>query len=297
MVVSVTLRPSAELLRWEQRLDRSQVPQVSPGLRDLGFYRLHGFNWFCSVASGHPKTQAECAFRELYVLLIFPTKDVGHPPLIESVVCRVSYTWDERVAPCVRLRMPHNLTSCADPKTCIAALALLVSFLSLFLSWRSGRRADRALVISEGQEQRRQPRLNIYLLRGYRRLAPKRQLFGFLVSVSNPTDANNSIARAELQITYLLENDVNVVSRVQHAQDLNDNKSSDTLGAATIFCLPARIDAHQTLSGWFLFALDDNVIGQGTVEAHCLILEDTHGISTDTGPIMVQEWTHDGKKN
>ena len=183
-----------------------------------------------------------------------------------------------------------------DPKNWMSALALLISFLSLLLSWRSGRRAHRALTISEGQEERRKPRLGIYLVRGYRRRGPKRQLFGFLVSVSNPTDTNNSIARAELQITYSLENGVKAVCRVQHADSLGGDASNDAAAAARIFSLPERIEAHQTLSGWFLFALDDSVIGERTVEGHSLILEDTHGISTDSGPMMVREWTHEGKE-
>jgi hypothetical protein len=192
--------------------------------------------------------------------------------------------------------MPNILKFLTDPKTCISALALLISFFSMILSWLSGKRADRALAISEGQEKRRQPQLLVYLVKGYRRIEPKRQLFGFLVSVSNPTDINNSVARAELQITYLLENDVEAVCRIQHSQALGEHASGGTAEAATVLALPARIDAHQTMSGWLLFALDDKVIGERTVDGHRLILADTHGISTDTGPIMVREWTHESKK-
>jgi hypothetical protein len=184
----------------------------------------------------------------------------------------------------------------SDPKNWIAALALLISFLSLLLSWRSAKRADRALAISEGQEERRKPRLCIYLIRGYRRRAPRRQLFGFLVSVSNPTDTNNSIARAELQITYLLENEVKAACRIQHAGSLVEDASDNIAAAFHAFSLPERIDAHQTLSGWFVFGLDDSVIGDGTVEGHSLILEDTHGISADSGPLMVREWTHEANE-
>jgi len=182
-----------------------------------------------------------------------------------------------------------------DPKTLVSVLALLVSCLSLIVSWRSGTRAARALAISEGQEERRQPRLGIYLVRGYRRLVPQRQLFGFLVSITNPTDTSNSIARAELQITYLLENDVRAVCRIPHNQALGEKSGIETAKEANLFVLPARIDAHQTLSGWLLFSLDDSIIGEGSVDSHNLILEDTHSISTDSGPIMVREWTHETK--
>src|SRR5271165_2163770 len=113
--------------------------------------------------------------------------------------------------------MPTKENLLADPRVWISVLALLVSGCSAFFSWRAGRNAARALAISENQEKRRQPQLGIYLAaNGFRRLVPKRQLFGFIVSVSNPTDINNSVARAELQITYVMENDVTAVCRIQH---------------------------------------------------------------------------------
>lgn len=183
-----------------------------------------------------------------------------------------------------------------DPRLWISALALLVSCCSAFFSWRSGKNATRALAITESQERRRQPQLGIYLVNGYRRLAPNRQLFVFLVSVSNPTDINNSIARAELQITYLLENDVKAVCRVQHISALGENEMRDGM-QATVFSLPVRIDAHQTVSGSLLFALDSDVIRRGTIDTHSLILEDTHGVSTNTNPITVREWTDESKKD
>ena len=156
--------------------------------------------------------------------------------------------------------MPTLDNPFSDPKLWVAALALLVSMCSAFFSWRAGRNAARALAISESQEKRRQPQLGIYLVNGYRRLVPKRQLFGFLVSISNPTDINNSVSRAELQITYVTENDLAVVCRVQHNSALGEKVASESASAASILSLPLRIDAHQTASGWFLFALDNDAI-------------------------------------
>jgi hypothetical protein len=194
--------------------------------------------------------------------------------------------------------MPTKENLLADPRVWISGLALLVSSCSAFFSWRAGRNAARALAISENQEKRRQPQLGIYLVvNGFRRLVPKRQLFGFIVSVSNPTDINNSVIRAELQITYVMENDVTAVCRIQHNSALGGDVGSDTTSAASVLSLPLRIDAHQTVSGWFLFALDNDVIREGTIDAHSLILEDTHGVSTETEPIMVREWTDESQKD
>ncbi len=75
-----------------------------------------------------------------------------------------------------------------DPKVWISALALIVSSCSAFFSWQSGRRAARALAISENQEKRRTPQLGVYLANGFRRVLPKRQLFGFMVSCTRVPD-------------------------------------------------------------------------------------------------------------
>jgi hypothetical protein len=183
----------------------------------------------------------------------------------------------------------------SDPKTWIAALALLVSCCAAFISGWSLRNSSRALALSEGQEKRRQPQLKVYLVNGYRRLVPARQLFGFLVSVSNPTDINNSVPRAELQVTYLV-GDVRAVCRVQHNPELADS-AVQSGKPPTVFTLPARIDAHQTTTGWLLFALDNDLIQKGTIDAHSLLLEDTHGVITSTGPIMVKEWSDETQKD
>jgi len=184
-----------------------------------------------------------------------------------------------------------------DPKLWVAAASLIVAIGSSIVSFFSFRNSARALAITEHQEQRRSPRLQIYFVNGYRRLLSKRQLFGFLVSVSNPTDINNSVARAELQITCLLRDGAETFLRIQHNTEVAEGLENQKNDAAHVFSLPARIDAHQTLSGWLLFVLDSDTIGDGTVDGHRLILEDTHGLSTETDPITVRAWTNEDEDN
>jgi hypothetical protein len=165
----------------------------------------------------------------------------------------------------------------ADPRLWIALASLVVSICSAIYS---GLKASRALAISESQERRRQPQFGIHLANAYRQCTLKRQLFGFLVSVANPTDINNSVARAELQITCLVRDRTSVVCRIQHNPQLNNRKSRNADPSHAIFALPLRVDAHQTASGWFLFALDNDAIGAATIDAHSLLLEDTHGVTS-----------------
>jgi len=173
-----------------------------------------------------------------------------------------------------------------DPTLWISSAALIVSISSAFFS---NRKSSRALAISEQQEKRRQPQITIYLANGYRRLVTRGQIFGFLVSVSNPSDA-----RAELQIEYEIEKGMTTYCRVKHNPDLTQGNAS---GSPTVFSIPLRIEAHGTVSGLFLFALDKDVIRAGTVNAHTLILEDAHGVITETNSIMVREWVDETQEN
>ena len=181
----------------------------------------------------------------------------------------------------------------ADPKLWIPALSLLVACWAAFNSWKSRRIATRALAISERQEQQRQPQLGIYLTNGYRRYLADKQIFGFLVSVSNPSDINNSIAQAELQVAYTLERDIKAVVRLPHTPQLAEPVSGSQPSGANIFSLPMRVDAHQTVAGWLLFALDNAQICGRNIDTHRIILEDSHGFQAETEPILVADLTNE----
>lgn len=184
-----------------------------------------------------------------------------------------------------------------EPQFLVSCLALIVAGWSAFNSWRSRRIATRALAISESQEQRRRPQFVTYLANGYRRSVSKRQLFGFLVSVSNPTDINNSIAQVELQITYLLESGITATCRIPHNPSLGETIEAPDAGGANVFSLPARVDAHQTVAGWFMFSIDHTLLAGKTIDCHKIILEDSHRICTETEPLVVRDWSNETAKS
>ncbi len=120
---------------------------------------------------------------------------------------------------------------------------------------------------------------------GIRRLDGEEQVFGFRVSVSNPTDINNAIARAELQINYILSSSTKITFRLQH-----DEKAPGQEMIESVLSVPTKIDAHQTVAGWLTFVLDPARVGKGTVDSHDILLEDSHGITTTYPNISVQSW-------
>lgn len=172
----------------------------------------------------------------------------------------------------------------ADPKLWISFSALIVSIVSAIYS---GRKSSRALAISEEQERRKQPDLIIYPAISYRRLLPNSQVFGFLVSISNPTDINNSVARAELKLEMVRKNALTVY-RLPHNPVLLETVPASA-GQSPAIALPLRVDAHQTASGWLFLSEKREFFDNGSVDLHQLVLEDSHGVVVTTDALMVRE--------
>lgn len=183
-----------------------------------------------------------------------------------------------------------------DPKVWIALGSLVVSIYAAINSRHSRKISARALALNEKQEVRRQPELRVSLVTGYRQRLSQKQLFAFLISVANPTDANNSVALAELQVGYLIENNFQTTCRVPHNHELEEANSAGK-PKPNVFHLPLKVDAHQTASGWLLFQLDDSVFGGRTIDSHKIILEDSHGKVTMSEPIAVREWVNEDQTN
>jgi len=184
----------------------------------------------------------------------------------------------------------------SDVQFWVTLSALVVSLWSAYNSWRARQVATRALGITEIQEARRHPQLNIYLANGYRHYLPERKLFCFLVSVSNPTDTNNSISKAELQVTYFLTDDIKSTIRFSHDLSLRESVEYSNSNEANVFSLPVHIDAHKTVAGWFLFSIEHSLIMGKTVDSHKIILEDSHNTPTYSENLVVRDFIHETEK-
>lgn len=54
--------------------------------------------------------------------------------------------------------------------------------------------------------------------------------------------------------------------------------------------MPTRIDAHQTLSGWCFFQVDDAILDGGRVERSLIALVDSHGNDITVEPVLIREY-------
>ena len=172
-------------------------------------------------------------------------------------------------------------------------LALVISIaslcISLIFSYLSTRIAKKALSISEQQEARRQPALRPYLIDGYYKKMEDRKskVYGFSISVSNPTDAGNSLAHLELEICYVNPKNVCMKLKIPH----QDNLAND-FGGGSIrpIVVPGPIPAHQTVAGWALFNVSHALLGECVIDSYLINITDAHGAVTIIEPDLVKEF-------
>jgi hypothetical protein len=133
----------------------------------------------------------------------------------------------------------------------------------------------RTLRLAERQEARRLPRLRPYLAEGYRRTfqGERMRVYAFSISVGNPSEIDNALARAELQIGYLTENDVYMTVKVAE-----DHFLAPLLGldSRAVLRLPAGVGANQTVAGWLFFRVNEDVLREVRIDDYSLLLTDTN---------------------
>lgn len=164
----------------------------------------------------------------------------------------------------------------------LAVAGICISLVSLYFTWQ-----NRRLVLA--QEKRRLPRLIPTLVHGYYQDGKDGlgRVYAFHLTVANPTDSNNAIATAELLITYL------TADRVQMTMRLRANEPAAKYfmkSQVETLAIPTAISAHNAVSGWLRFHVPAAMLANRDIEAYRLTLTDPHGETADVVPILVQEY-------
>lgn len=170
-----------------------------------------------------------------------------------------------------------------DLKGILALSGFLISLISLYFTWQ-----NRKLAVN--QEKRRAPLLVPALINGFFRRADggNGRLYALHLTVSNPTDANNAISNAELAITYLTIQRVELTVRLK----ANDPKATSFVLGQEDFSLsvPFTITAHNAVSGWLRFHLPAKIFETAEIQTYRLILTDAHQQSSEIAPNLMQEY-------
>ncbi len=164
--------------------------------------------------------------------------------------------------------------------------AALAAWVAAFFAYLTARRSGRALRLAEQQEERRRPALVLYMHSGYLRRKDEDRVYMFLLSVSNPSDIDNAIARLDLRIRYNTVSGfpatVDVPSVAQHSGMF---PGDDHAGLE----IPVNLDAHKTVVGRVFFLLKRALLKGCRVDGYEVIATDSHQSQTSIEVALVQE--------
>lgn len=169
---------------------------------------------------------------------------------------------------------------------CIAFLAFLVSIGDFFL-------ARRALKLNEMEADNKKPNLIPYLIEGFYFSIKSYRIYAFYFSVINRSSNSNSISNLELKIQYH-QNDHNIGNLLfRHDKTFEQGLN---LPSHTPFSIPVEIGAHQTVSGWGLFKITENILENKNIDNYRILIRDSHDIEVQLNPILLQERILDEKE-
>jgi hypothetical protein len=167
-----------------------------------------------------------------------------------------------------------------------SVVSAVAACLALVVAVYSGFTSHRALGIAQRDENRRRPLLVLYLVNGYMTRGEGSRFYAFLLSVSNPSDSDNSVARLDLRIDYRTPNGHLAAFEVP----LEDPNTSPLGGEGrTSLNRPCRVDSHQTTTGWAFFSVKEALLSDCEVEGYSLVATDTQGERASVETSLVTE--------
>ena len=155
--------------------------------------------------------------------------------------------------------------------TVFSGASAFAAWIALALALISNRTGRKALRIAQAESDRKVPRLVPYLVdsvaieddAAYRTIE-------IALALSNPSDSPNTIARADLAISHVVQDHTLVQLLVPRA-----NPARITHNA---FLVPLRIDAHATVTGQLSFVIPTDLVDPANVRRYELQLTDTQGV-------------------
>lgn len=173
--------------------------------------------------------------------------------------------------------LPHAASGAPDwvayASAAVAAVSLVVT---LVFGLYNRAAAKAALEISRQQEARRESRLDLYVndTGSWRSTDTPQKLLGVNLQVANPTDRETSVTRAELHLTYTVEDRLTTVKVPSTSEPQPELRPPGVSALA----LPLRLTANDAVSGWWFFLVPDGVVAGREVDRCDIVVRDLHDI-------------------
>lgn len=158
-------------------------------------------------------------------------------------------------------------------RTWVPVASAIVAVIALLVALSNRATAQRALLLSQQQEDRRTARLDLSLIEGasWRRRSEGHRWIGVHVLAVNPTDRDGAIVTADLHVTYSTPAGSTMVVQVPHAG------GGALPGGINGLEIPAPLASNGAVAGWLLFRLDDGLVGDGSIDRYDAVVSDSRG--------------------
>jgi hypothetical protein len=145
--------------------------------------------------------------------------------------------------------------------------------------------AKKSYDLARSQEARREPKLSLHLADAYGFRSADRTIIAVSINVFNRTDIDNSVARAELAITYHRDKGHAVRMNVAALPEIPRELDVTTKPIS----LPIGVPSHQSIAGLLLFELPAQLLKGSILDDYTLSVLDSHEKVAELTNLMVRE--------
>jgi hypothetical protein len=160
-----------------------------------------------------------------------------------------------------------------NPATFIALASAIVALASAVYTASYARTAKKTYRLMVEQDARRNPHLIPYLSDAYIHTSKTGAEAAISITVTNPSDIDNSIARIELLIKYRRDKDRGTVIKIPPS----DHVTGLPLKSENLLQIPRGISSHQIVAGWLAFIVPEWITHGSLIDSYSLSIYDSHG--------------------
>jgi hypothetical protein len=164
-----------------------------------------------------------------------------------------------------------------DSSVIVTIASVIAAWVAALFAYGSFRVAKRQTQIAEDADRRRHPHLALYLANGSVEADPDRRMYGFVLSISNRSEAENSLFRIELEVV-LREGESLPLTTLRFVHDAS--LLLDKVPPEDVLKLPLSLRPHEVKSGWLAFLVPQTLISDAEIVRHVIVTADASGSET-----------------
>jgi hypothetical protein len=163
--------------------------------------------------------------------------------------------------------------------------SILIALASAVYARSSVKVAKRSYELAAVQDARRDPKLSLYLADSYALISKENVAIAISVTVSNPSDIDNSVKRAELCVAYHRQDEKSIVMKIPSTSTA-PHSLADVSG---VLDPPVSLLSHQSVAGLLIFEPPAMILRGSVIDEYSLHITDSHEMTVSLANITVRE--------